>query len=98
MKIWFLALCPYFVRCPGYSIRKLSLEVVEPISRCYLFIRKFIEKLSLISSSSSAKLSGIAEGEFYMKAGLKGRRYTEKTEKPGKTQQKIAHRERGKDC
>lgn len=44
-----------------------------------------MEKLSLTSSSSSAKLSGIAEGdEFYMKAGLKGRRYTEKTEKPRK--------------
>lgn len=59
-----------------------------------------MEKLSLTSSSSSAKLSGIVEGEFYMKAGLKGRRYTEKTEKPGKKpskrlltvkEEKIAH-------
>jgi len=55
----------------------------------------------LTSSSSSAKLSGIAEGdEFYMKAGLKRRRYTEKTEKPRKKpskrlltgkEEKIAH-------
>lgn len=48
------------------------------------FYQKIYRKIIFNISSSSAKLSGIAEGEFYMKAGLKGRRYTEKTEKPGK--------------
>jgi len=74
---------------PGYSIRKVSLEVVVPISRCYLFIRKIMEKLSSTSSSSSAKLRGLAEGdEFYIKAGLKGRRYHEKIVKPGRKTRK----------
>ena len=50
-----------------------------------------MEKLSSTPSSSSAKLSGLAEDdEFYIKAGLKGRRYHEKIVKPG--------RNLGKEC
>lgn len=50
-----------------------------------------MEKLSL-TSSPSAKPSGLAEGdEFYINAGPKGRRYHEKIVKPGrKNQEKRA--------
>jgi hypothetical protein len=47
-----------------------------------------MEKLSL-TSSPSAKPSGLAEGdEFYINAGPKGRRYHEKTVKPGRKPRK----------
>jgi hypothetical protein len=62
---------------PGCStiIRDISLEVVVPYPRCYIFIRTVMEKISSFSSSY-AKLNGKVEGdEFYIKAGLKGRSY-----------------------
>lgn len=47
-----------------------------------------MEKLSL-TSSSSAKLTGLAEGdEFYIKSGLKGRQYHLKIVKPGRKPRK----------
>jgi hypothetical protein len=66
-----------FVLWPGCSIREISLEVVVPYPRCYIFIRTVMEKISSSSSSSSyAKLDGKVEGdEFYIKAGFKGRSY-----------------------
>ncbi len=61
LKVWFLVMYLYFVLWPGCSIREISLEVVVPYPRCYIFIRTVMEKISSSSSSSSssyAKLNG----------------------------------------
>ena len=79
----------YVVLWPGCSIREVSLEVVIPFPICYRFIRTVMERLSSSSSSSSAKLGGLTEGdEFYIKAGLKGRSYHDEIVKLGRKPRK----------